>query len=66
MDDLLRLMDRLDPDNGPARLVLIGRFGAANVEAHLPELMRATRREGRQAIWSIDPMHGNTRHDRRR
>ncbi|HEX4737674.1 MAG TPA: 3-deoxy-7-phosphoheptulonate synthase [Allosphingosinicella sp.] len=60
-DDLLRLIDRLDPDNRPGRLVLIGRFGAANVEAHLPELMRATRREGRNAIWSVDPMHGNTR-----
>ena len=60
-DDLLRLMDRLDPDNVPGRLVLIGRFGAANVAAHLPELMQATRRVGRNAIWSIDPMHGNTR-----
>jgi 3-deoxy-7-phosphoheptulonate synthase len=61
VDDLLRLMDRLDPDNTPGRLVLIGRFGAANIDAHLPELMRATRREGRNAIWSIDAMHGNTR-----
>jgi 3-deoxy-7-phosphoheptulonate synthase len=60
-DDFLRLMDRLDPNNTPGRLVLIGRFGAANIEAQLPELMRATRREGRRAIWSIDPMHGNTR-----
>ena len=61
VDDLLRLMDRLDPNNTPGRLVLIGRFGAANIDAQLPELMRATRREGRRAIWSIDPMHGNTR-----
>jgi 3-deoxy-7-phosphoheptulonate synthase len=61
VDDLLRLMERLDPDNAPGRLVLIGRFGAANIDAHLPELMRATKREGRNAIWSIDPMHGNTR-----
>ena len=60
-EHLLRLMDRLDPNNEPGRLVLIGRFGAANVEAHLPALMRATRSEGRAAIWSIDPMHGNTR-----
>ncbi|HEY9554341.1 3-deoxy-7-phosphoheptulonate synthase class II [Allosphingosinicella sp.] len=60
-DELLRLIDRLDPGNRPGRLVLIGRFGAANVRDHLPELMRATRREGRNAIWSIDPMHGNTR-----
>jgi 3-deoxy-7-phosphoheptulonate synthase len=61
VDDLLRLMERLDPDNAPGRLVLIGRFGATKVADHLPELMRATRREGRNAIWSIDPMHGNTR-----
>ena len=61
VDDMLRLIDRLDPDNKPGRLVLIGRFGAGKVAEHLPELMRATRREGRSAIWTIDPMHGNTR-----
>ena len=61
VDDLLRLMERLDPDNEPGRLVLIGRFGADNVAEHLPVLMRATEREGRRAVWSIDPMHGNTR-----
>jgi 3-deoxy-7-phosphoheptulonate synthase len=60
-DDLLRLADRLDPDNRPGRLVLIGRFGAGKVAAHLPELMRLTRREGRSVIWTVDPMHGNTR-----
>jgi 3-deoxy-7-phosphoheptulonate synthase len=59
-DDLLRLIERLDPDNAPGRLVLIGRFGASKVADHLPPLMRATRRAGRRAIWSIDPMHGNT------
>jgi 3-deoxy-7-phosphoheptulonate synthase len=59
-DDLLRLMDRLDPDNRPGRLILIGRFGAGKVADHLPALMRATRREGRNAVWSVDPMHGNT------
>jgi 3-deoxy-7-phosphoheptulonate synthase len=41
--------------------VLIGRFGASKVGAHLPALMQATRREGRNVVWSIDPMHGNTR-----
>lgn len=59
-DDMLRLIERLDPDNKPGRLVLIGRFGADKVAGHLPALMQATRREGRNAIWSIDPMHGNT------
>ena len=60
-DDLLRLMDRVDPNNRPGRLVLIGRFGASKVAEHLPAMMRATREAGRNAVWSIDPMHGNTR-----
>jgi 3-deoxy-7-phosphoheptulonate synthase len=60
-DDLLRLMETLDPENEPGRLVLIGRFGADKVAEHLPGLMRATQRAGRNAVWSIDPMHGNTR-----
>jgi 3-deoxy-7-phosphoheptulonate synthase len=60
-DDLLRLIDKLDPDNQAGRLVLIGRFGATKVGDHLPRLMRATQREGRKSVWAIDPMHGNTR-----
>jgi 3-deoxy-7-phosphoheptulonate synthase len=59
-DELLRLMDRLDPRDTPGRLVLIGRFGSDAIGDHLPRLMRATRGAGRQVIWSIDPMHGNT------
>jgi 3-deoxy-7-phosphoheptulonate synthase len=39
--------------------VLIGRFGAARIADALPALMRATRRAGANAIWAIDPMHGN-------
>ena len=59
-DELLRLCDRLDPANRPGKLVLIGRFGATKIEEHLPPLMRATRAAGLPAIWTIDPMHGNT------
>lgn len=59
-DTLLHLIDRLDPHNSPGRLVLIGRFGAERIARHLPALLRACRQEGRQVIWSIDPMHGNT------
>ncbi|GEN10407.1 3-deoxy-D-arabinoheptulosonate-7-phosphate synthase [Myxococcus fulvus] len=59
-DDLLRLMDALNPDAIPGRLTLIGRFGSDKVADCLPRLMAATRRDGRPVIWSIDPMHGNT------
>jgi 3-deoxy-7-phosphoheptulonate synthase len=59
-DDLLRLIDALDPAREPGRLTLICRFGADRVEAHLPNLIRAVKREGRGVLWVCDPMHGNT------
>ena len=59
-DDLLPLIDALNPGNIPGRLTLIGRFGADKVGDRLPALMAATKAEGKRVIWSIDPMHGNT------
>ncbi|HET9902355.1 MAG TPA: 3-deoxy-7-phosphoheptulonate synthase class II [Xanthobacteraceae bacterium] len=59
-DDLLRLIDLLSPDNEPGRLTLICRFGADKIAEHLPPLIRAVQREGRNVVWSCDPMHGNT------
>ena len=60
-DELLRLIDRLDPANEAGRLSLIGRFGAAEIDRALPALMRTTRAEGRNVLWVSDPMHGNGR-----
>jgi 3-deoxy-7-phosphoheptulonate synthase len=59
-DELLRLIEALNPNEEPGRLTLYGRFGADKIAARLPSLMAATHREGRQVVWAIDPMHGNT------
>ena len=59
-DELLRLIEVLNPRNEAGRLTLIGRFGADKAADRLPDLMAATRREGRAVVWSSDPMHGNT------
>jgi len=59
-DDLLRLIDALNPANEPGRLTLIGRFGSDKIGDRLPRLMEATKRSGRSVVWSTDPMHGNT------
>lgn len=59
-DELIRLIDILNPDNDPGRLNLIVRMGADKVEAHFPQLLRKVKEEGRQVLWSSDPMHGNT------
>lgn len=58
-DDLLNLLDVLDPNNEAGRVTLITRFGADKVFDHLPALVKAVKREGRKVIWSCDPMHGN-------
>ena len=59
-DELLRLIEILDPDEEPGRLTLICRFGADKIDAALPPLLRAVKREGRKLLWVSDPMHGNT------
>jgi 3-deoxy-7-phosphoheptulonate synthase len=59
-EELIALIDLLNPENDPGRLTLICRFGADKVGAHLPGLIRAVKREGKVAIWACDPMHGNT------
>ena len=59
-DDLINLIDILNPANEPGRLTLIARFGHDKVEEYLPRLIRAVQREGKKVIWSCDPMHGNT------
>jgi 3-deoxy-7-phosphoheptulonate synthase len=59
-DDMLRLIDRLNPQNEPGRLTLIARMGADKIERQLPLLIRAVEREGRRVVWASDPMHGNT------
>ena len=59
-DELLRLIDILNPDNEAGRLTVICRFGAEKVEEMLPPLVRAVETEGRKIVWACDPMHGNT------
>jgi len=59
-DDLLTLLDILNPNNEAGRIVLIARFGADKVEDGLPPLVETVTRDGRQVVWSCDPMHGNT------
>lgn len=59
-DDLIRLIDALNPDNTPGRLTLITRMGADKLAEKLPALVRKVQQEGRKVVWSSDPMHGNT------
>jgi 3-deoxy-7-phosphoheptulonate synthase len=59
-DQLLPLIDVLDPHAEPGRLTLIHRMGQARIANALPPLLEAVKREGRRVLWVADPMHGNT------
>ncbi|WP_395341986.1 class II 3-deoxy-7-phosphoheptulonate synthase [Ningiella sp. W23] len=59
-DELISLIDALNPNNSPGRLTLITRMGADNLAQNLPRLLRRVKSEGRKVVWSSDPMHGNT------
>src|SRR6476620_9820207 len=60
VDEMMRLIDVLNPENEPGRLTLIVRLGADKAGEMLPGMIRAVKREGRSVVWSCDPMHGNT------
>ena len=59
-DELIKLIDIINPSNEEGRLTLIARYGANNVGQHLPKLIKAVESEGKKVVWSCDPMHGNT------
>ncbi|WP_017445485.1 class II 3-deoxy-7-phosphoheptulonate synthase [Gayadomonas joobiniege] len=59
-DELIKLIDALNPSNKPGRLTLITRMGADNLAGKLPELVKRVKQEGRNVVWISDPMHGNT------
>lgn len=59
-DELMRLLDVLNPNNEAGRMTLIARYGHNSVANGLPSLARAVKRAGRHVVWSCDPMHGNT------
>jgi len=58
-DELLTLIEILNPSNEPGRLTLVHRFGTYKIEACLPQLIEAVQKEGKIVLWCCDPMHGN-------
>jgi 3-deoxy-7-phosphoheptulonate synthase len=59
-DEMLKLIDVLNPSNEAGRLTIVARMGADKVTTLLSPLIRAVKREGKTVAWVCDPMHGNT------
>ncbi|TWO30257.1 3-deoxy-7-phosphoheptulonate synthase class II [Campylobacter lanienae] len=59
-DDVIKLTNKLNPNNENGRLNIIIRMGADKIESRLPNILKDIKSEGLNILWSIDPMHGNT------
>ena len=59
-DDLIRLLDKVNPNNESGKVVLICRMGSEKVNEHLPKLIKNIKANGINVTWCCDPLHGNT------
>ncbi|OUU80829.1 MAG: 3-deoxy-7-phosphoheptulonate synthase class II [Gammaproteobacteria bacterium TMED78] len=59
-DHLISLVEKLNPANEMGRMVLITRFGASEIDDHLPRVIKAMEKIKANILWICDPMHGNT------
>ncbi|MCP5382888.1 MAG: 3-deoxy-7-phosphoheptulonate synthase class II [Kordiimonadaceae bacterium] len=60
LDELIKILDLLNPENEAGRITLICRMGANIIEDKLPAVIKRVEGEGKTVVWSSDPMHGNT------
>lgn len=60
-EELIRLVETVNPQNIPGKLTVIVRMGAEKLRKNLPGLIRAVQRDGKSVLWISDPIHGNRR-----
>ena len=60
LDELIEIIDLLNPEDEAGRITLICRMGAGIIEDKLPSVIKRIEEEGKTVVWSSDPMHGNT------
>ncbi|CAJ1959928.1 unnamed protein product [Cylindrotheca closterium] len=60
-EELIEIIETMNPQNIPGRLSIVVRMGADKLRKNLPGLIRAVQREGKSVLWISDPVHGNTR-----
>ncbi len=59
-EEVVQLVERLDPEGVDGRVTLVSRMGNERVREHLPPIVEAVSRSGHRVVWQCDPMHGNT------
>lgn len=61
-EELVEMLDTVNPNREPGRVTLICRYGAAKIDALLPAHIQAVQASPHRdaVVWCCDPMHGNT------
>jgi 3-deoxy-7-phosphoheptulonate synthase len=57
-DELVRLLDIVNPERVIGKVTLITRYGENNVEGCLGKHIEAVKGGGHTVVWQCDPMHG--------
>ena len=60
IDELLKIIEIINPDNIPGRITLICRMGADKISTFLPNIIKKVKKTDSKVVWACDPMHGNT------
>ena len=58
-DELLKLIEKLNPKNETGKIILIVRMGFKKIEKLFTKILRKIKNSGLNVVWSCDPMHGN-------
>ncbi|OQE22435.1 hypothetical protein PENSTE_c010G03939 [Penicillium steckii] len=59
-DELVQLLDVVNPAKEIGKVTLISRYGAKKIANFLPGHIAAVQASGHIPVWQCDPMHGNT------
>lgn len=60
LDELIQIIQKINPANKAGRLVLIVRLGHEKINSLLKPLLNSIKTNELQVTWICDPMHGNT------
>ena len=60
INELLKIIEVINPDNIPGRITLICRMGADKISTLLPNIIKLVKKTDKKVVWTCDPMHGNT------
>lgn len=58
--ELIEILDIVNPEDIPGKVVLITRMGSTKIKQYLPPLINEIKKNAKNVVWCCDPMHGNT------